>query len=132
MENLLLDVIEYMIAQGVVTGANIDTFTDYLPDTPHNAIGLYEYAGTPAFIGDFANRSISVQVRNKSHENGRVKIQSIYNLFHKEEMEDSIIMLTATRWSIIHCRSTPSKLRVDESKRTIFVFNMGVLTSKDE
>lgn len=132
MSNLLTDNITYLANLGLIKGANVDTFADVMPVDPINAVALFEYSGSPAFIGDFANRSIALHVRNENYEACRALIHTIYDAYHKEKPEDRIIMLTSTRWTIIHCRSTPTKLSTDESKRTIFGFNMGILTEKDE
>jgi hypothetical protein len=131
MSDLLLDLIDFLVDNNKVEGRAIDAFTDNAPISPDDIVSLYEYGGNPAFIGDFANRGITVQVRNKIYTVGKEKIHDIYNLFHKNDVEDRIIFLTEDRWAIIHPRSTPTKLKVDESNRTIFTFSMGVLTTKD-
>lgn len=129
MANLLLDLVSHLITHEKVTAS--DSFRDGMPDKPDNLVSLYESSGVPARICDAENRSVQIQVRDNSYATCRTRIRDIYSLFHKDEMEDRLMMLTATRWSIVSCRGTPFKLRRDESKRTIFSFNMSIVTHKD-
>jgi len=129
--NLLLDIISYMTDQGVVTGAAQDIFYGKFPNKPDNIIVLMEYSGNAAFVADFGLRSIQVNVRYNDDDNARSKAWDIYNLFHSQDIEDRIINLTSSRWAIFSCRQSPFKLKEDENKRSIYVFNMGV-TAKDE
>ena len=131
-KDLLLDIITYLTDQGKVSGAAVDAFYGTMPDDPDNLVVLLEYPGLASPVANFDSRSCQVNVRNKSAELARVKIWSIYNLFHPEDTEDRQIALTGTRWSIISCRQPPFILREDENKRTVYVFNMGVLTHYDE
>ena len=129
--NLLVDIITYMTAQGVVTAGGTDAFYSALPNKPDNLVTLLEYLGNAAFLANFGLRSIQVNVRDNNGPNALSKAWDIYNLFHSEDIEDRIINLTAIRWAIFSCRQSPFKLKDDESKRAIYVFNMGV-TAKDE
>jgi len=131
MANLLLDLVNYIIAQGLATTGGQDILYNDMPDSPNNLISLLEYAGQSSPISDFGLRSIQPNIRNESDDEARVKAWALYNLFHPNDIEDSIIFLTATRWTKISCRNEPFKLKEDESHRTIYVFNMGVLTHKD-
>lgn len=129
--NLLLDIITYMKAQGVVSNGGTDAFYGTFPNKPDNLVTLLEYSGDAAFTANFGNRSIQVNARNTDDSEALSKIWDIYNLFHAENMEDRIIDLTASRWAIFSCRQSPFKLKEDESKRSIYLFNMGV-TAHDE
>ena len=131
MGNLLLDIVNYLITQGVVTADGTDVFRDNMPDSPDNLVALFEGQGVPAVVCDAENRSVQFQVRNKSYTACKTKIRSIFALFHLNEIEEQYIDFTATRWSLVTCRGTPFKLKEDESKRTVFVFNMSVITHKD-
>ena len=130
MADLLLDLVNYTIAQGIGTSGEV--LYDDMPDSPNNLITFLEYAGKSSPISDFGLRSIQPNIRNESSEAARAKAWALYNLFHPNDIEDSIIFLTATRWTKFSCRNEPFKLKEDESHRTIYVFNMGVLTHKDE
>jgi len=131
MGNLLLDIVNYLITQGVVTADGTDVFRDNMPDNPDNLVSVFEGQGVPAFVCDAENRSIQVSVRNTSYIACKTKIRSIFTLFHSNETEGRYINFTATRWGLVGCRGTPFKLKEDESKRTIFVFNMSIITHKD-
>lgn len=130
--NLLADMITYMIAQSVVTAGGTDAFYGTLPNKPDNLVSLLEYPGNAAFTANFGNRSIQVNARNINDSNAMSKIWDIYNLFHSEDIEDRIIDLTASRWAIFSCRQSPFKLKEDENKRSIYLFNMGVLAHDEE
>ena len=131
--NLLVDIITYMTNQSVIAGPLPDGDTVYgtMLDKPDHLISLIEYPGVSAFMAAFGLRSIQVNVRDNNNSIALSKAWDIYNLFHKENIEDRIIQLTFTRWAIFSCRQSPFKLKDDESKRAIYVFNMGV-TAKDE
>ena len=130
--NLLADIITYMIAQGVVSAGGTDAFYGTLPNKPDNLVALIEYSGNSAFSANFGNRSIQVNVRNISDSAASSKIWDVYNLFHSEDIEARIIDLTASRWAIFSCRQSPFKLKEDEKKRSIYLFNMGVLAHDEE
>ena len=131
MSSLLEDILDYLKTNSKITNPAVDGFENVMPESPDNLVSLIEYLGTSGFVDDTNNRSIQVNVRNKSYETARQKVWSIYNLFHTQDIEDRIVHLTSTRWAMFNCRSAPFKLREDEQKRTIFIFNMGVLTSND-
>ena len=131
MADLLVDFVNYLINQGKATADGTDIFRDNMPDSPNNLISVFESMGSAAFSCDAVNRSVQLQIRNKSYSAGKTKIDGLFSLFQKNEIEDRQIWLTATRWSIISCTGTPFKLKEDESKRTIFLFNLSVITHKD-
>ena len=126
------DIITFIVASGngVVIAADTDIFRDVLPDTPNNAVGVFEYPGVTdehSFVG---NRSISIQIRRTSAEAARVAAWTIFDLLDVPRARE--IWLTATRFSIMKARSTPAVLRQDDTGRTIYVFNVSVITSRDE
>ena len=130
--NFLDDLLTYIVAQNVgVTAKSEDGFYNTLPNKPDNLLTLIEYPGTSAFLANFGQRSIQPNVRDANDHNARTKIWAVYNLFHSENMEDRIIVLNGSRWAIFSCRQSPFLLKEDESKRSIYVFNMGV-TVHDE
>jgi hypothetical protein len=134
-KNLLLDLVNYLItyASDIVTEDGIDIFRDWLPDSPTNAVALMEYPGTSSQVCNADERSISVQVRNESYETARKNIWTIYNLLYDPENDIRIIDdISATRWVIINARQAPFSLPKTDDGRFIFIFNMGVISSRDE
>lgn len=122
MQDLLLDLKEFLIANGVTDYI----FRDTMGDTPDTAIALYEYQGvSPGAQVSGAVRPIQIVTRSKSiSEAKKIGIQ-IYKLL---QTEDSIINLTTERWAVIHTHQTPWKLKVDDKKRTYYVFNNTLTT----
>ena len=131
MADLLLDIVNYLIAQDVVTGDGVDIFRDIMPDEPGNCSSLHEYLGDIAFINNMTNRSIQVRHRNTDYVIGKAKIKSIYDVLYQPESEIRIVDFTATRWGIVKARNYPYKLNNDERDRVIFIFNMGIVTIGD-
>jgi hypothetical protein len=130
--NLLLDFVTYSIAQGWATVGGTNVFADNMPDSPDNCIAFIEYPGQSSFIANADLRSIQVRVRNSDYETGRQLIWDIYNTLYKPESDTRFIDLTVNRWVLIKARHTPYLLNRDETKRCIFILNMGVTTSRDE
>lgn len=130
--NLLLDIANYIVNQGLASVVGTDIDYNCMPTSPKNFIGLLEYSGQSSPISNFGLRSVQPNIRNESSEQARIKAWALYNLFHPNDIEDSIIFLTTTRWAKFSCRNEPFKLKEDEAHNTIYVFNMGILTHKDE
>ena len=137
--NLLLDLVTYIITYAsdpdgmLATVDGVDIFRDWMPDSPNNAIALMEYPGTSATVSNADERNISVQVRNESYEKARKKIWAIYNLLYDPENDIRVIdAITATRWVIVNARQAPFSLPKTDDGRFIFIFNMGVISSRDE
>ncbi len=131
-KELLLDLAEYLATNGygVATGANPTICRTILPDSPDSCVAVIDYPGTGAFTNDAVNRSIQILKRDAEYETARVAIWGIFNLL--DVPEKRIIYLPASRWSIITTRNPPFWLKKDESKRTIFAMNLGVVTHRDE
>lgn len=133
--NLLLDLVTYLTiyASDVVTADGTDIFRDWVPDSPDNLVSLNEYEGMSSSISNADNRSIQVLVRNTSYETARKNIWKIYNLLYDPENEVKIIDdITATRWVIISAKQPPFSLPRSDDGRAIFIFNMGVISHRDE
>lgn len=125
-----MDMETFLITNGFATVDGVDVFRDFMPDTPDNVVAIYEYAGVPGSVGiDTQNRSIQINVRDRSYSSARSKIHAIYNLFH--QAEEPIIALTATRWSICQPRQVPFQSNRDTQGRVVFTFNLGITTHKD-
>jgi len=131
MADLLLDMVNFWITEGLVTADGTDIFRDLLPDQPDNCVAIVEYAGEVSFINNLANRSVQVRVRNTNHSTAKSKIVALYDSVYDPEAEIRIIDFTAGRWGIVKPRNYPYSLTRDEDKRYIFVFNMGIVTAGD-
>jgi len=131
MADLLLDMVNYAIAQDVVTGDGVDIFRDFMPDGPDNCVALIEYSGEVAFINNMLNRSIQVRIRNTDYVNCKVKAIAMYDILYQPESEIRIVDFTATRWGIVKAREYPYLLNRDERDRYIFTFRLGIVTIGD-
>jgi len=132
MADLLLDIVNYWIAESLVTADRTDAFRDVMPDSPDNCVALIEYAGEVAFMANVANRSVQVRVRDEDHDTGKSKIVALYNSVYSPETGIRVINFTVSRWGIVKARNYPYMLNKDESERYIFVFNMGIVTPGDD
>lgn len=126
---LLLDMVLYLQSNGLVEGDGIDAFRDFLPEAPDNVVTLYEYAGDPVVNYERAvNRSVQVLVRNINANNARSAALEIYKVLYSTTTR---VDFTPSRFAAVYIRQPPFKLRIDESNRTIYCFNLGVTTSID-
>ena len=131
MSDLILDITNYWIAEGLVTAFGTDIFGELNPDQPDNCVAVVEYMGEVSFINNALNRSIQVRVRNTVRATAKSKIVALYDSVYDPEAEIRIIDFTATRWGIVTPRNYPYQLDKDDDKRFIFVFNMGIVTIGD-
>ena len=131
MSDLITDIANYWIAEGLVTAFGTDVFGELNPDTPANCVAIVEYMGEVSFINNTLNRSIQVRVRNTVRSTAKSKIIALYDSVYDPEAEVRIIDFTATRWGIVKPRNYPFQLDKDADNRFIFVFNMGIVTIGD-
>lgn len=130
MANLLLDIGQYLIENGIVTADGVDYFRDGLPEKPDNVVAAAEYPGLPTQpFDESCDRSVQIKVRNKSYEQARIKSNEIFALL--DNPEERIYNLTPTRWCIGKAQQSPYKLSVDKSGNTVFCFNMRIITHRD-
>ena len=131
MTDLLVDMTNYAIANGIATEDGLDIFQNNMPDVPDFAIALSEYAGLPQTLGlDIGVRSVQVKVRAVSNEDARIAAWKMYNLFYNSD--DPIIAIKEDRFVVCRPRQTPYKLTVDSRNRPIWNFNMGVTTYNEK
>lgn len=138
MADLLLDLIEYLQEEGLVTGDGIDAFRDHMPDSPDRLIAIQEYPGAGSSTGvDTTRRSLQVSVRSDSDNPSwaKEKCWEIYNLLDTpldqvHDLREHITMIS-DRWMVISPRQTPFKSSIDNNARVIYSFNMGVTTYRD-
>lgn len=127
MANLLLDLGNYLIAQGIATTDGVDLFRDSMPDAPNCVTVLYEYSsGVPTFVAD---RSVQIIVRAETYEAAR---QASWRAFSKlYDPLEPVMHINTNRWIIVSARNGPTKLQIDAHGRTLFVFNLGICTTSD-
>lgn len=122
MQDLLLDIKTYFIANGVST----EIYRDAIGDDPDKAIVLYEYQGASSLAQiDVNTRPIQVVTRAKLASEAKEEAKTLYKLL---KTHDSIINFTEDRWALIYLNHPPFKLKVDDRTRTYYAFNM-VLTT---
>ena len=128
MHDLLNDIIDMIIAQGLAKAKDVDIFKDFAPAKPDDIISIYEYAGTaPAVFTTTSVRSVQVCVRAKTNANGKKLCWDIYKAMYRE---DSLIDLGGKR-CIIAMRNTPLKIDVDDKNRPLYAFNCAITTNFD-
>lgn len=126
---LLLDIVTYLTTNGAIEGDGVDTFRDFIPESPDNIVAITEYTGSPIVPHEpAAHRSVQVSVRNLSADAARVKANEIFKLFRSE---NSIIVFTPERWGQVSLRQPPFRMKTDNADRVTYGFNMGITTSLD-
>ncbi|MBT9168521.1 MAG: hypothetical protein DDT19_01867 [Syntrophomonadaceae bacterium] len=137
MADLLLDLINRLRLLAIVVGDGIDSFRDFMPDAPDKLVVLSEYAGSGTQTGAAGvARSVQVMVRTSRDdpEWAKNKAWEIFNVL--DTPGDRILdtrehVARGTRWAVIAARQTPSRIRIDQNARSIYGFNLGVVTSRD-
>lgn len=124
---LLLDIVTYLTNEGAIQGDGIDTFRDFIPESPDNIVALNEYAGSPIVpYENSVHRSVQVSVRNKSADAARTKALEIFRLLRSDNL---IVDFTPERWGQVYLRQPPFRSKTDSSDRVTYSFNMGVTTT---
>lgn len=130
-EPLLLDIIVYFKNKKLVVDDGIDTFRDFSPNEPDDAVVLFEYAGSPQSpIDNIVHRSVQVTARSKSADKARSKAVDLYRSL-VPEVETLRLQFTKDRWGQVHLRQPPSLMRRDELGRSVYFFNLGITTNLD-
>ena len=123
MTDILLLVIDYLIAQEVATAKDVDIFKDFYPETPDQCISVFEYSGVgPAPQTNTSVRSIQIACRSKSGQQAMQKCWQCYEAL----FEESLIVSLGEHKCIVAMRNTPIKIDRDDEQRTIYAFNMGI------
>lgn len=124
---LLLDIVTYLVTNGVVQGDGVDAFRDYTPESPDSLVALHEYQGDPATPYDSnVHRSVQVSARDKDADAARQKALEIFQLLSSE---NRIINFTSERWGQVYLRQPPFRMKTDESDRVTYGFNVGITTT---
>lgn len=128
MAELVRDLGQYLVDQGIAQGIGNDVFLNYNPDTPNNVIVLTEYSSSPQLGMASLFRRVQVLVRDVDYLTAHQRIWSIYNSFIKE---DQFIFHLPDRYLIPEAVQAPLRLTVDDNERQTFVFNLSFTTNKD-
>lgn len=124
---LLLDIVIYLINEGAVEGDGIDTFRDFIPESPDNIVALTEYQGSPTVnYESLVHRSVQVSVRNKNANIARIKALEIFKLLQSNNL---IVEFTPERWGQVYLRQPPFRSKTDEADRVTYSFNAGITTT---
>lgn len=127
MKDLLMDLEAYLTS--VSLSGRPPIFKDNMLDSPDTAIALYEYQGNaplPQIAGTL--RSVQVVTRAKVPFQAKQLANEVYKHLQTEE---GILNLTEERWCVLTLRQPPFKLKVDNSGRTYYCFNLGITTYND-
>lgn len=131
MSDLLTDIADYLVAEGLATAKGTDIFKETLPDVPDAAIALFEYSGVPPnFPSQVVGRYFQVQTRDYDPDTAREKSWAIYRKLNPET-ENIPRAITQERWGLLRAQDTPAKLKVDSNGRTIYFCNYAVITKID-
>ena len=128
MNPLLLDIVNYFVANKLAQGDGIDCFRDFSPEEPDNIIVLTEYKGdeVPNYETDVVHRSVQITTRNTDADAARA---CALDLAKSLKSDTKFIQFNEKRWGQVTLRQPPFKIEQDENKRTIYGFNIGITTS---
>ena len=126
---LLLAIINYLVANGILLGDGIDAFRDFMPEEPDSVVVLHEYRGDQlSQYTTNVHRSVQVKVRDTSAEAARDKALQILQLFISES-ESRRVDFSENVWGQVYIRQLPFKLQQDNSNRVTYCFNLGITTN---
>jgi hypothetical protein len=129
-QRLLLDIITFLTAKGVVIGDGVDAFRDFIPEEPDALVALIEYRGDPAIpVDPSVHRSIQVSTRDKDADLARQKALEIFQVFREHQSTDNRVDLTEERWCQMYLRQSPFRYKTDENNRVYYCFNIGITTT---
>lgn len=131
MPELLEDLVEWLVQEYLVEGDGIDTFRDYIPDSPENLVALIEYDSIlPSIrVKRTAVRYVQINVRNLSTDDAKRKCYDIFHLF--DSSDEAIIELPSGRWAIMTLKQLPFKVSTDDNGLTTWAFNVAITTNSD-
>jgi hypothetical protein len=129
---LLEDIVAYFKTKDLIQGDGIDTFRDFMPETPDNIISLHEYKGDPVSrYTNVVHRSVQIVVRNKSAVTSQDIAKKLCQSILDDIADNGRVDFTPTRWGQVHIRQTPHKFSQDESDRVLYGFNLGITTTME-
>lgn len=126
---LLEALVAYGVSKGVLAGDGVDTYRDFMPETPDDIAVFAEYSGSPAnpYI-DAVHRSVQVKTRSRDAVAARDKAVELFKIFWSSS-DDRRVDFTEDLWGQVYVRQPPYKLSQDGSDRTIYCFNLGITTN---
>ena len=129
MSDLLMDLVTYFVTNSLVTADGTDIFRDTIPESPNDAVAIYEYPGhSPIAQIDGADRLVQVVARSLSPTAAKTKARELYASLGTTT---GIIYLTPQRWCTIYVKQVPFKLKVDGNERVYYAFNVSFTTYVD-
>lgn len=134
MTDMLLNIANYLIYQGIVQADGEDIFRDYIPDSPDQVVALQEYAGDgslPQAQGAQRRFQVAVRASREDPDWARRKAWSIYNVLDVPEGIIDARGVGLQLWGVMNAIQTPFKLRVDDNARILYGFNMVIITERD-
>ena len=125
---LLDELATYLAAQGIGT-QGVDLFNGVLPDSPPDAVALFEYGGVApvhALGGGQAKYErprVQVVARATTYSAARSKIETIYKLLQAV----SNASLSSVRYLSIEAVQSPFLLTRDENARVVLACNFQIV-----
>jgi hypothetical protein len=96
------DVAEYLEDNSIGT-VGTDIFIQFTPETPHNAISVFQYSGWPPLtVAGFTRPGLQVKVRNTNAATAITKMEAIIALLH----DKGELTLEGTRYPYIEMAQT--------------------------
>ena len=131
MAQLLQDIAEYIVDNGIAKGYGEDVFSDYMPEKPDNVVILSEYKGSPdtPFDHDLHHRSVQIVVRDADADTAKLQAMKIHNCLTSKSVDFEPIKFNENRQGLVYIRQTPFRVATDENDRALYCFNIGITTS---
>ena len=127
---LIRDLAQILQLSGIGT-IGADIFLGRLPDSPDNVVALFPTGGFPQDLPlPDVRMTVQVLVRDESYRAAYERIWRIYNLLDGGQRGRFIQSPTGRRM-VAQAMQPPQSLQDDESRRSIFVFNLSVWTNRD-
>jgi hypothetical protein len=124
---LLEDLEQYLKSRAGITAP---VFRDFNPSDPDEVIILTEYAGPNTQTGvEAIRRRVQVLCRSKTYEPAKTAAWKIYKLL--DNPIERTHLADSGRWMNCTALQTPHRLSIDEKGRTIFGFNLAIVTTSD-
>jgi hypothetical protein len=128
MAALIDDLAQWIINNSLATAKGTDVFCDFVPDQPDAVVVINEYGSVmfPEMNLDSGIRYVGIAVRNSVGPTARDLAHSLFLLFNTDE---TVSDLPNGRWAILHPRSMPFCIGLDEKRRFVYAFNVSVTTN---
>lgn len=130
--NLISEIGSLLVSNGIALGIKTDIFFEHRPETPDNAICIFEYQGNSLGRGvDIGERKIQILTRSLNSILAFDKAKAIKKfLCPNDDPEYSIDLSdSAVAFEAIH---EPFRLEVDNKNRSVYVCNFIVTATSDD